>query len=105
MNTYTAFFIRLCKYCISRNILSFTTTTVPSLAEGYTKIYAALLTNHETENKNELITFYQKLVELKSKLTEIKTLGTNLKKEIDFIKKGGSCTLLFDISGRLKITL
>lgn len=29
-----------------------------------------------------------KLVKLQSKLTEIKTLGTNLKKEIDFIKKG-----------------
>lgn len=65
INTYTAFFIRLCKYCISRNILSFTTTTIPSLTEGYTNIYTALLINHETENKNELITFYQKLIELK----------------------------------------
>ena len=69
INTYTAFFIRLCKYCISRNILSFTTTTIPSLTEGYTNIYTALLLNHETENKNELIVKcsdgYLRLLEIK----------------------------------------
>lgn len=32
--------------------------------------------------------YKKELIELQSKLTEIKTLGTNIKKEIDFIKKG-----------------
>lgn len=40
------------------------------------------------EKNTEDEKYKDQLIELKSKLTEIKTLGSNIKKEIDFIKKG-----------------
>ncbi len=64
VSTYVAFFIRLCKYSISRNIYSFTSTIIPGLTEGHSAIFAALLSNHEVVTRKEFLEFNQKLLDL-----------------------------------------
>lgn len=42
------FFRRLTQYCISRSLLDFTASTIPSLAKGLSAIYSAYVDIHET---------------------------------------------------------
>lgn len=42
------FFRRICQYCISRNMVDFTASTIPTLAKGLSAVYAAYVDIHET---------------------------------------------------------
>ena len=64
VSTFVAFFVRLCKYAISRGMYSYTSTIVPGLTEGHSALYAALLYNNEVASRKEFLEFNQKLLEL-----------------------------------------
>ena len=64
VSTYVAFFIRLCKYAISRNIYTYTSTVVPGMTEGHSSFFAALLSNHEVATRKEFLEFNQKLIDM-----------------------------------------
>lgn len=42
------FFRRICQYCISRNRLDFTSSTIPTLSMGLSAVYSAYVDIHET---------------------------------------------------------
>lgn len=46
-DTESTFFIRLCKYCLVRRYYTFPLTAVPSLINGLSSVFAALVDNHE----------------------------------------------------------
>ena len=64
VSTYVAFFIRLCKYSISRGQYSYTSTIIPGLTEGHSALYAAMLFNNEVVSRKEFLEFNQKLLDL-----------------------------------------
>ena len=55
VSTYVAFFIRLCRYAISRNIYTYTSTVVPGMTEGHSAYFSALLSNHEVATRKEFL--------------------------------------------------
>ena len=64
VSTYVAFFVRLCKYAISRGKYTYTSTVVPGLSEGHSALFAALLSNHEVVTRKEFLEFNQKLLDM-----------------------------------------
>lgn len=42
------FFIRICQYCLSREMMNFTASTIPSLSKGLSDVYSAYVDIHET---------------------------------------------------------
>ena len=64
VSTYVAFFIRLCKYSISRGQYTYTSTIIPGLTEGHSALYAAMLFNNEVVSRKEFLEFNQKLLDL-----------------------------------------
>ncbi len=64
VSTYVAFFVRLCKYAISRGQYTYTSTVIPGLTEGHSAVFAALLSNNEVATRKEFLEFNQKLLDL-----------------------------------------
>ena len=64
VSTYVAFFVRLCKYAISRGQYTYTSTVIPGLTEGHSAFFAALLSNNEVATRKEFLEFNQKLLDL-----------------------------------------
>ena len=64
VSTYVAFFIRLCKYSISRNRYTYTSSVIPGLSEGHSAIYAAMLSNNEVATRKEFLEFNQKMIDM-----------------------------------------
>ena len=64
VSTYVAFFIRLCKYSISRSTYTYTSTIIPGLTEGHSALYAAMLYNNQVASRKEFLEFNQKLLDL-----------------------------------------
>ena len=64
VSTFVAFFIRLCKYSISRGQYTYTSTIIPGLTEGHSALYAAMLFNNEVVSRKEFLEFNQKLLDL-----------------------------------------
>ncbi len=48
VNTESDFFKYLCRYCLSRGILEFTASTMPTLMKGLSAVYSAYVDIHET---------------------------------------------------------
>jgi rubrerythrin len=64
VSTYVAFFIRLCKYSISRNRYTYTSSVIPGLSEGHSAIYAAMLSNNQVATRKEFLEFNQKMIDM-----------------------------------------
>jgi len=64
ISTYVSFFIRLCKYSISRGQYFYTSTIIPGLSEGHSALYTALLSNHEMVTRKDFLEFNHKLQDL-----------------------------------------
>ncbi len=57
--------LRLCNYCFVRGFLEFSTTTAPSLMQGYTVLFNTLFINPGVNVRNAMLEFIEKLIDQK----------------------------------------
>lgn len=63
-NPSISLFIRICKYAISRNLLTFTISVAPEYAEGHSAVYAAIADGLKGHTNEDFLRFNHSLLDL-----------------------------------------